>query len=338
MSKENKNERSFMDEFTLTDTDKVYDAVFWTEVNRFSRFLSMLVNEAFGEHFTMNAKVELLPNKQVAESTDDKHVRRDVDMLFILSEYLDGMVRKAYHYEVEVKGTRRIAIRIAQYATAHAFTNVSMLEDGAEIEIPNSAVIFLRSDSADIDKLTIYINYPEGNVSYKVPVMKIKDYTLDELIEKKLVLLIPFYVFTITEKEFAEMEEDISKFSKLEEIVRDINLRLEKLVERNEIDSYEKKNLIRYTYRVLKKLVGNRTRVKEGVEKLMGGEIIVTDVDIMKEKMEELEKNIEEKNNALAEKDAEIVRLKENEKKRADEAEARIRELEAQLAEARKNK
>ena len=123
------------------------------------------------------------------------------------------------------------------------------------------------------------------------------------------------------------MEEDISKFSKLEEIVRDINTRLEKLVERNELEEYEKNNLIRYTHRVLKKLVGKRTRVKEGVEKLMGGEIIVTDVDLVEKEnalaekenalaekdnaLAEKDNALAEKENALAEKDAEILHLKE---------------------------
>ena len=69
----------------LIDTDKVYDSVFWAEANVLSRYLPMLVNEAFGEHFTTNAKVDLLPNKQITETTDGKKVTVHSPAIFLIS-------------------------------------------------------------------------------------------------------------------------------------------------------------------------------------------------------------------------------------------------------------
>ena len=299
----------------LIDTDKVYDSVFWAEANVLSRYLPMLVNEAFGEHFTTNAKVDLLPNKQITETTDGKKIRRDVDMLFTLTENLDSTVYKLYHYEIETKGRSSIAIRIAQYATAHAFTSILAIDDGAEIEIPYSCVIFLRTDSTDISKLTVYINYPGGRVSYNIPVLKIKDYTLDYIFEKMLLLLIPFYVFNIPDKDFEEMEKDATKISEIEVILTDINYRLQKLVDAGELNSHEKGNILHYTIDVLTKLLEKHPKTQKGVNH-MSIAIIRTEfdemqdiIDMQKAQLAEQETALAQKDNTIAQKDAEIIRL-----------------------------
>ena len=41
---------------------------------------------------------------------------------------------------------------------------------------------------------------PGGTVRYDVPVMKVQAYTLGEIFEKGLLMLIPFYIFFTREK------------------------------------------------------------------------------------------------------------------------------------------
>ena len=47
-------------------------------------------------------------------------------------------------------------------------------------------------------------------MSYSVPTLQIKDYTVDELFEKKLLILLPFYLFKFV-NEFDEMEENAER-------------------------------------------------------------------------------------------------------------------------------
>ena len=60
--------------------------------------------------------------------------------------------------------------------------------------------------------MPVTIKTPGGEVSYKVPVIKM-EYSIDEIFEKKLLFLIPFYIF-IYEKEFPEMENSIINLKK----------------------------------------------------------------------------------------------------------------------------
>ena len=290
----------------LKSTDKVYDSVFWTEINKFTRYVPMLVNEAFGEHFTMNAKVEILPGKQVIDINGGKKIKREVDALVRLSEELEEPISHLYHFELETKGKKSIFIRIAQYATAHAFAHVIELEDGAEIEVPHSAVVFLRSDSVDIRDFKIYIRYPKGRVSYNVPVLRIKDYDLDAIFEKKLLLLLPFFVFNITDKELDEMDRDVTKFDKLKVILDDVYVRLQAMMDSEELDGNQTGTIMLYIRDVLDKLTGKRKNVKKGVEDYMGGYIIETIFDEMAKEKEELNKALEDQKKAIEDKNKAI--------------------------------
>ena len=273
-----------MQDYNAKNDEKVYDSVFWTAANTLKSYLPMLVNEAFGEHFTKHATVTLRSNKEVVELEDGTLARRDVDSLFNLSEMLDEYVEKNYHFECEVKGRRSIAIRIAEYAAGYAFNSASQTKTGAEIEIPHSAVIFLRHDSADIDGLTITVRYPGGATQYRVPVIKIKDYSLDEIFEKKLLLLLPFYVFIFSDAEYAGMNKEADSIKKLEKLLTDTSYRLEQMVQEGELESWQKGNLLRYIGIVLDKLTTKYETVRKGVEKAMGGIIFKTDFDIAHEK------------------------------------------------------
>ena len=58
--------------------------------------------------------------------------------------------------------------------------------------------------------MTVKVLTPGGKVSYTVPVLKVKRYTIHELFEKKLFFLIPFHIFAY-EKNFKELEENKKK-------------------------------------------------------------------------------------------------------------------------------
>lgn len=185
------------------------------------------------------------------------------------------------------------------------------LEDGAEMFIPKSAVVFLRADSKDVKDFRIYINYPEGRVSYRVPVLRIKDYDLDEIFGKKLLLLLPFYVFNISDKELDEMERDLSKLDRLIAVLEDINIRLQNLVDEEEIDEIQKGTIKQYIKDVLEKMMEKRKNAKKGVEDYMGGYIIETIYDKVLREKDELNKALEEKEKALEKEKNENKSLRE---------------------------
>ncbi len=253
--------------------ENTYDSVFWTAVVKMTRYLIPLVNEAFGEQYTDNATIKLKPGKQITEQTDSSLIHGETDTLAELSE---NGITKDYHIEVETWGDKAIAVRIAEYAAGAAYGSVSLTEHGAEMTIPYSAIIFLRAADEIPDELVIDIKYPGGTASYKTPAIKIKNYSIEDLFNKKLLLLLPFYGF-IFDKKFPGMEAE--GIAELKDALDDINNRLVKMYEAGEIDIFQYGHLMDWLKRVLEKLTVNYSNVTKGVEDLMGGYILYTRTD-----------------------------------------------------------
>ena len=267
--------------------EKTYDSVFWTGVVRMTRFLIPLVNEAFGEHYTDKAEIDLIPGKQSIEHTDSSSVEREMDAFVRLSE---SGISKNYHFEVETKTDKSFAIRIAEYAAGAAQESVALTETGARIVIPYSAVIFLRATTELPDKFRMEIEYPGGTVFYDAPVMKIKDYSVKDLIDKRLLLLLPFFGFNF-DGQFAAMESE--GIDRLRAALEEVNTSLSDLVGLRVINEAQKGHLLDWTKRVFDKLTVNYKNVTKGVDDLMGGYILNTRTDdILAEGREQRDREI----------------------------------------------
>ena len=253
--------------------EKTYDSVFWTSVVKMTKYFIPLVNEAFGEHFTDKATISLKRNKQVLEHSDGSLEQGEMDALAELSE---DDTTKDYHFEVETWKDNTFAIRIAEYAAGAAYESIQLTDNGAKMTIPYSAVIFLRSANDIPNKLLIEIEYPGGVASYDAPVMKVKDYSINELFEKKLLLLLPFFGFNFDDR-FEQME--VNGIGELKAALDEIDGRLTSMVDAGDIDEAQRNHLIDWMKRVLDKLTVNYSSVTKGVDDLMGGYILHTRTD-----------------------------------------------------------
>ena len=119
------------------ENEQTYDSVLAAMVMRFERYIAPLINEAFGEHFTQNAKVTIRNNKHIIRHTDGTLGRRETDSYVELSEYREKAVTKRYHIECETWYDRSIIVRIAEYSSAIAMENV---------EIKNKLTGFQKKD------------------------------------------------------------------------------------------------------------------------------------------------------------------------------------------------
>ncbi len=82
-------------------------------------------------------------------------------------------------------------------------------------------------------------------IQYDIPVMKSQTYTINEIFEKKLLLLIPFHIFSY-EGHFQEYNEDDTQVNNLME-----------------------------DYRVIREHIArNYSRIREGVKSVMGGKVL----------------------------------------------------------------
>lgn len=116
---------------------------------------------------------------------------------------------------------------------------------------------------------------PGGTVQYDVPVMKVQTYTLDDIFEKGLLMLIPFYIFS-HEKSFPEYNSNDQKLAELKAEYRIILERLDELEQQGVIGAFDKRTIIDLSGDVIKEIAQKYENVQKGVGDMMRGALIET--------------------------------------------------------------
>ena len=105
---------------------------------------------------------------------------------------------------------RKLAIRLFEYDAQIELDEGVVTEETLTVTFPNTAVLYLRSYQKTPDKMRYVIVTPGGMVQHDVPIMKVQAYSLNDIFEKRLLMLIPFYIFS-HEKRFPEYNKNEQK-------------------------------------------------------------------------------------------------------------------------------
>ena len=119
------------------------------------------------------------------------------------------------------------------------------------------------------------IKTPGGSIEYNVPIFKTQQYTLDEIFEKNLLLLIPFYIFS-RESELSQYEKEPAKLEMLKEEYRIIIERLDKLVQNGKLSDFDRTTLLETAQDVINEIAKKYQNVLKGVNTIMGGPLLET--------------------------------------------------------------
>lgn len=141
---------------------------------------------------------------------------------------------------------------------------------------PNSGILYLRSNNKTPDTYHIKIVAGAVFLTYDVPTIKLKSFSLDTIFRKRLLFLLPFYIFNL-ENNFKHPRKNSNY---MEQIIADfttIRKKLDELLENHEISELLKNNLRELINRVADKIANKHNDVKEGVKNIMSGKIIITE-------------------------------------------------------------
>ena len=131
---------------------------------------------------------------------------------------------------------------------------------------------------------------PGGTVQYDVPIMKVQKYSLDDIFEKRLLMLIPFYIFS-HENSFPEYNSNEQKLEKLKAEYQGILERLDGLEQQGVIGAFDKRTIIELSGDVIKEIAQKYENVQKGVGDIMSGALIETEARrILKKGMNEANK------------------------------------------------
>ena len=253
-----------------------YDDAYRTMLVKCNELTIPLINEIFNEHYTGQEKIILKQNEHFMLQQGGSSEKRISDSIL---EIITDTVKK-YHCECESTSDGTIMIRMFEYDTQAALEDAFISHNTLEVEFPHSAVIFLRCTRNTPDNMMIRIKVPTGDfVSYPIHVLKIKAYSIDDIFEKKLYMLIPFYIFNL-EHDFFLYNDNVKNLQKLTDIYSGIYNRLEHHAAIGMISEYSKSVIYEFVNKVAQNLAAKHNNIQKGIGTVMGGQVL--DLEVIK--------------------------------------------------------
>ena len=251
----------------------IYDGAFRTILNDCRKLIIPIINEIFGESFTGEEEIQFFPNEHFIDQKDEADKERITDTNFTVL----GKTQKKYHIECESSlPDGKITIRLFEYDAQIALDEGEVTEETLTVTFPNTAVLYLRSYKKTPDKMKYVIITPGGTVQYDIPIMKVQTYSLDDLFEKRLLMLIPFYIFS-HESNFPEYNSNEQKLKELKGEYQIILERLDILEQQEIIGAFDKRTIIELSGDVIREIAKKYDNVQKGVGDMMSGALIETE-------------------------------------------------------------
>ena len=256
----------------------IYDGAFRTILNDCRKLVIPVINEIFHENYTGNEKIEFFPNEHFIDQQDEADKKRITDTNFRIT----GTETKKYHLECESSyPDGKITIRLFEYDAQIALDEGDVTEETLTITFPNTAVLYLRTRKKTPDKMKYVIVTPGGTVQYDIPVMKVQSYSLDDIFKKRLLMLIPFYIFS-HENSLQEYNDNSQKLANLKSEYKKILEKLDNLEKQRIIGAFDKRTIIELSNDVVKEIAQKYKNVQKGIGDIMGGALIETEARKLK--------------------------------------------------------
>ncbi len=251
----------------------IYDGAFRTILNDCRKLIIPVINEIFGEAYTGEEEIRFFPNEHFLDQQDEADRKRITDTNFTVF----GKIPKKYHVECESSlPDGRITIRLFEYDAQIALDEGEVTGETLTVTFPNTAVLYLRTYKKTPDKMKYVIVTPGGTVQYDIPIMKVQKYSLDDIFEKRLLMLIPFYIFS-HEKGFPEYNSNEQKLAELKAEYQIILEKLDELEQQGVIGAFDRRTIIELSSDVIKEIAQKYENVQKGVGDMMGGALIETE-------------------------------------------------------------
>ena len=269
-------------------TGTPYDDVFRTMLNDCSRFILPLLNEVFGENYDGTETIVFAndyhyQNKQ--KGAEDKII---TDASF---KVIKGDIEKKYHLECQSTIDNSMVLRFFEYDSQIALDDATIEkivgDDGGKkndgvltVTFPHSAVLYLRSNKNTGDVMTIRFVTPGGELKYDIPIIRMQSYSLEDIWEKEIYLLIPFYIFT-HEANFPKYNEDENLLQGLVNEFKEICIKMEELTQQGKMSELERRIIIELSKKVIDNIARKYEKIRKGVDGIMGGKVIETEAKKM---------------------------------------------------------
>lgn len=243
--------------------NNIFDDVFRTLLEKMPELAVPLINEVFGTSYPEDIEIIQKRNEyqtKQGEIITDSH-------LMILD--------KAYHIECQSTNDSSMVIRMIEYDFSISL-EFMRLEDGKyRMYFPHSCILYLRGNQ-DRKLLSVEMIMPDGSVTeYKVPAIYVGHYTKDEILQKQLFFLLPFYIMRYEkgnlEAEYPELKAMLEEYREIEKCLE------EEFLEEGKEKAY--RDLIELILRIAEYILRNQEEARKGFGDVMGGKVLELESD-----------------------------------------------------------
>ena len=245
----------------------VYDNAMRTAVEKCPHLLVPLVNEIFKADYELDAEVTLLHNEFFFDFARGEKIITDAHFK-ITSKSGKSTV---YHLESQSNTDSFMSLRMAEYDLAIGMHNRIETDEEIIIKLPKSSVLWLRGASP-MKRIVFELN--KNRIAYTPTCIQMKTYTLDDIVKKKLYILLPFYQFNLEEiyDKYGKSPEDNARVIELINEMSD-------MLENSDLKSFDMHALFEIMLNVFSMLAKNNAKLKAEGESIMGGRVMRLKID-----------------------------------------------------------
>ena len=247
----------------------IFDDVFRTMVEKIPQLAVPLINEVFQTSYPEDVEIIQLRNEHHQENGE------------IITDSCLRIGRKLYHIECQSVDDTTMAIRMIEYDFAIALDSARKYGRRYRMEFPKSCVLYLRSGKNTPDFLKVEVVFPDGKIQvYRIPTVKLDEYTKDKIFEKNLLMFLPFYIMRY-EKKGHDFNNNPELFQTLLNEYEEIRVNLEKeLTETGKSELYT--DLTKLIVKIADYIFREEDEVRKGLGDIMGGKVLELESERLK--------------------------------------------------------
>ena len=301
----------------MKEIHQIYDKAFKRILTLSDKAVINLINGLFGTDYPTNSKITYNWTEH-----EDKDLKRTLsDSILTINN------RDIYHIEAQITEDEEIVFRVFEYGFGHAYKNRTY-ENGNETMIfPRPCIIYLDEGKKDKipDEYTLILKFEDqGEFSYKVPVFKLQTISVQELNDKKLIVLLPFLLLKLRKKmEKIRSKENMEELQSL--VANDIIDVIHKNEELGNLSHSDALDLIDLTTKLYMKIYSKYKEMEDFTMRMVDQSL-----ELASDKYEKTVEELEEENTQLK---TDI----ENQKKEIAKMNTLIRDLQQQIKNLQEN-
>ena len=168
----------------------IFDSAFKTIISIPFLFIN-LINEMFNESISASQEVIFLKEELLSPVSMTKKI---CDFHALVC----GKSTSYYHLECETHFDDGNLLKMSNYDIRIAMEHYSGSDYTLHVRMPKSGILYLNDNPIKEKELKFRINDDENEYVHPIKIVKLANYTVKQLLEKKLYSLLPFFLLYIS--------------------------------------------------------------------------------------------------------------------------------------------